>query len=130
MQQTILPATTSGSAPTHWWTRSRIEARITERIPPELRRDLEHLLEETADAGVTRFVWLRQFEPGNISADANRLLDRLEHVRRLDVPDGLFHEIPPHRIMRLRRSDLRSGGSRPRTNSLPMSRRSAGSTST
>ena len=23
------------------------------------RRDLEHLLEETADAGVTRFVWLR-----------------------------------------------------------------------
>ena len=22
----------------------------------------------------------------------------LEHVRRLDVPEGLFHEIPPHRI--------------------------------
>ena len=71
----------------------RIEARIAERAPPWLRRDLEHLLEETADAGVTRFVWLRQFEPGGNSADANRLMDRLEHLRRLDVPEGLFHEI-------------------------------------
>ena len=85
----------------------RIEARIAERVPPGLRRDLEHLLEETADAGVTRFVSLRQFEPGGNSADANRLLDRLEHVRRLDVPEGLFHEIPPHRITRLRRQGER-----------------------
>ena len=44
---------------------------------------------------MTQFVWLRQFEPGSNSADANRLLDRLEHLRRLDVPEGLFHEIPP-----------------------------------
>ncbi len=51
---------------------------------------------------MTRFVWLREFEPGSNSADANRLPDRLEHVRRLDVPEGLFHEIPPHRITRLR----------------------------
>ncbi len=29
-------------------------------------------------AAVTRFAWLRQFEPGSNSADANRLLDRLE----------------------------------------------------
>ena len=57
----------------------RIEARIAERVPPGLRRDLEHLLEETVDAGVTRFVWLRQFEPGNNSADANRL--RVRRVR-------------------------------------------------
>ena len=70
----------------------RIEARIAERVPPGLRRDLEHLLEETAAAGVTRFVWLRQFEPGSNSADANRLLDRLEHLQRLDVPEGLFTE--------------------------------------
>ena len=46
----------------------RIEARIAERVPPGLRRDLEHLLDETVDAGVTRFVWLRQFEPGSNSA--------------------------------------------------------------
>ena len=76
-------------------------------MPPGLRRDLEHLLEETVDAGVTRFVWLRQFEPGSNSADANRLLDRLDHLRRLAVPEGLFHEIPPHRITRLRRQGER-----------------------
>ena len=86
----------------------RIEARLAERVPPGLRRDLEHLLEETVDAGITRFVWLRQFEPGSNSADANRLLDRLEHLRRLTVPEGLFREIPPHRITRLRRQGERS----------------------
>ena len=92
--RTILPATIERlCADALVDAERRIEARITERVPPGLRRDLEHLLEETADAGVTRFVWLRQFEPGSNSADANRLLDRLEHLRRLDVPEGLFHEI-------------------------------------
>ena len=108
--RTILPATTTIErlcADALVDAERRIEARITERVPPGLRRDLEHLLEETVDAGVTRFVWLRQFEPGSNSADANRLLDRLEHVRRLDVPEGLFHEIPPHRITRLRRQGER-----------------------
>ena len=108
--RTILPATTTIErlcADALVDAERRIEARIAERVPPGLRRDLEHLLEETADAGVTRFVWLRQFEPGSNSADANRLLDRLEHVRRLDVPEGLFHEIPPHRITRLRRQGER-----------------------
>ena len=108
--RTILPATTTIErlcAAALVEAERRIEARIAERVPPGLRRDLEHLLEETADAGVTRFVWLRQFEPGGNSAAANRLLDRLEHVRCLDVPEGLFHEIPPHRITRLRRQGER-----------------------
>ena len=72
---------------------------------------------------MTRFVWLRQFEPGGNSADANRLLDRLEHLRRLDVPEGLFREIPPHRITRLRRHGERyfAGGLR----ELPDNRRLA-----
>ncbi|MFP1464023.1 hypothetical protein ACLB1E_35400 [Escherichia coli] len=35
------------------------------------------LLEETADDRATRFVWLRQFEPGSTFSSANRLLDRL-----------------------------------------------------
>ena len=56
---------------------------------------------------MTRFVWLRQFEPGSNSADANRLLDRLDHLRRLPVPQGLFRDIPPHRITRLRRQGER-----------------------
>ena len=56
---------------------------------------------------MTRFVWLRQFEPGNNSADANRLLDRLEHLQRLDFPEGLFDDVPAHRITRLRRQGER-----------------------
>ena len=83
--RTILPATTTIErlcADALVDAERRIEARIAERVPPGLRRDLEHLLEETVDAGVTRFVWLRQFEPGSNSADVNRLLDRLEHLRR------------------------------------------------
>ena len=80
-----------------------IEARIAERVPPGLQRELEHLLDETVDAGVTRFVWLRQFEPGSNSAAANRLLDRLEHLQRFDFPEGLFDDVPAHRITRLRR---------------------------
>ena len=108
--RTILPATTTIErlcADALVDAERRIEARIAERVPPGLRRDLEHLLEETVDAGVTRFVWLRQFEPGSNSADANRLLDRLEHLRDLDVPEGLFHDIPPLRITRLRRQGER-----------------------
>ena len=65
--RTILPATTTIEricADALVDAERRIEARIAERVPPGLRRDLEHLLEETVDAGVTRFVWLRQFEPG------------------------------------------------------------------
>ena len=64
--RTILPATTTIErlcADALVDAERRIEARIAERVPPGLRRDLEHLLEETVDAGVTRFVWLRQFEP-------------------------------------------------------------------
>ena len=84
----------------------RIEARIAERVPPGLRRGLENLLRETVDANVTRFVWPRQFEPGTNSA-ANRLLDRLEYLQRLDFPEGLFDDVPAHRITRLRRQGER-----------------------
>ncbi len=55
--RTILPATTTIErvcADALVDAERRIEARIAEPVPPGLRRDLEHLLEETADAGVTR----------------------------------------------------------------------------
>ena len=97
--RTILPATTTIErlcADALVDAERRIEARIAERVPPGLRRDVEHLLEETADAGVIRFVWLRQFEPGGNS-------DRLEHLGRLDVPEGLssMHVSRPDRRDRL-----------------------------
>jgi hypothetical protein len=34
---------------------------------------------------LSRFVWLRQFEPGSNSSSANRLLDRLEYLQRVEV---------------------------------------------
>ena len=60
-------------APSRRCTDARVDAerRIEAPHPPSgvvpgLRRELEHLLNETVDAGVTPFVWLRQFEPGSI----------------------------------------------------------------
>jgi hypothetical protein len=44
----------------------RIEDRIAHRITPALSENLAHLLEDTVDGRVTRFVWLRQFEVGAI----------------------------------------------------------------
>ena len=108
--RTILPTTTTIErlcADALVDAERQIEARIAERVPPGLRRELEHLLDETVDAGVTRFVWLRQFEPGSNSADANRLLDRLEHLQHLDFPEDLFRDVPAHRITRLRRQGER-----------------------
>ena len=108
--RTILPATTTIErfcADALVDAERRIEARIAERVGPELRHRLHSLLEETVDDRVTRCVWLRQFEPGQNSADANRLLDRLDHVRRVRVPDGLFEGVPAHRITRLRRQGER-----------------------
>jgi hypothetical protein len=59
------------------------------------------------DDRLTRFVWLRQFEPGNNSAKANRLLDRLEFLQGIDLRNGLLDDVPAHRITRLRRQGER-----------------------
>ena len=108
--RTILPATTTVErfcADALVDAERRVEARIADRVAPELGHRLRSLLDEMVDDRVTRFVWLRQFEPGHNSADVNRLLDRLEHVRRLRVPDGLFEGVAAHRITRLRRQGER-----------------------
>ncbi|MBA2003519.1 hypothetical protein HLX68_24375, partial [Escherichia coli] len=59
----------------------RIEDLIAHRITPTLSENLAHLLEDTVDGRVTRFVWLRQFEVGANSAAANRLMDRLVYLQ-------------------------------------------------
>lgn len=85
----------------------RIETRIASRLPMSIREQLLALLEETADDRVTRFVWLRQFEPGSNSSSANRLLDRLEYLQRVDLPEDLLAGVPAHRVTRLRRQGER-----------------------
>ena len=85
----------------------RIEDLIAHRITPTLSENLAHLLEDTVDGRVTRFVWLRQFEVGANSAAANRLMDRLEYLQRFDLPADLLDGVPAHRVPRLRRQGER-----------------------
>ena len=85
----------------------RIEERIASRLDAATRTALDELLSETMPNGTTRFVWLRQFEPGSNSAAAGRLLDRLEYLQRFDVCERLLEGVPAHRVARLRRQGER-----------------------
>jgi TnpA family transposase len=85
----------------------RIETRIAGRLASRIREQLHALLEDRIEDRVTRFVWLRQFEPGSNSSSANRLLDRLEYLHHLDLPDDLLAGVPAHRVTRLRRQGER-----------------------
>ena len=85
----------------------RIDTRIADRLNDEMRGRLDALLSESADSSVTRFVWLRQFEVGQNSADMNRLLDRLEFLKVMPLDKSILADVPPHRIARLRRQGER-----------------------
>jgi len=85
----------------------RLESAIVARLDAETKTRLDTLLTEMVDATVSRFVWLRQFEVGQNSADVGRLLDRLEVLRGLNVSSDILAGIPPHRVTRLRRQGER-----------------------
>ena len=69
----------------------RIDARIADRLDDKTRGRLDAPLTETADSSVTRFVWLRQFEVGQTSADMNRLRRQGERYFACDC--GIFQVI-------------------------------------
>ena len=85
----------------------QIEKRIATRIDPAACTRLDRLTTEMLPGTITRFIWLRRIEPGNNSAAANRLLDRLEFLRAMNLDAGLLAGVPPHRIARLRRQGER-----------------------
>ena len=89
----------------------RIVRRIAERLEPDVRARLARMLSEHTVDGpsrtVSRFVWLRRHEPGGNSADANRLLDRLDWLSELAIPADVLDGVPGHRIARLRRQGER-----------------------
>jgi len=85
----------------------RIDARIADQLDDDMRSQLDALLTESAAGSVTRFVWLRQFEVGQNSADMNRLLDRLEFLRGIALDKSILADVPPHRVARLRRQGER-----------------------
>jgi TnpA family transposase len=79
-----------------------IVGKIASMIDERIKRHLHALLDETVDGRLTVYGWLKRFETGHNSADVNRLLDRLEYLKELDIPDSLLNGIPPHRILWLR----------------------------
>lgn len=85
----------------------RIETRIAENLTADVRDHLDKLLSEMLADNISRFIWLRNFEVGNNSAAANRLLDRLEFLRTLNINHSALASIPAHRIARLRRQGER-----------------------
>ena len=85
----------------------KIEARISERLDIAMRAKLDAMLSEAVEGGISRFIWLRQFEVGKNSADMNRLLDRLEYLQGLGLIPAVLKNVPPHRITRLRRQGER-----------------------
>ncbi|WP_010219531.1 Tn3 family transposase [Sphingomonas sp. PAMC 26621] len=85
----------------------RIENRIATRIDPAACTRLDQLTTEMLPGAISRFIWLRRIEPGNNSAAANRLLDRLEFLRAMNLDAGLLADVPPHRVARLRRQGER-----------------------
>ncbi len=81
---------------------------ITSRLSGENQLNLQTLLNETEMNGrITRFVWLRQCEPGSNSSAANRLLDRLEIIRSINISTSIIAGLPGHRIAELKRQGER-----------------------
>jgi len=85
----------------------QIVRQISSRIDPGIRIRIKLLLSDTVNGTLTRFVWLRQAEPGHNARAANELLDRLDWIGELDVSSDILDGIPPHRITRLRKQGER-----------------------
>lgn len=85
----------------------RIETRIAKKLDADARGRLDGLLTEMMAGNISRFIWLRNFEVGNNSAAANRLLDRLEFLHNLNLDHQVLAGTPPHRVARLRRQGER-----------------------
>ena len=85
----------------------RIDDRIVARLDSRMRRRLNDLLGEADNGWQSFFLWLRGFDVGKNTADMNRLLDRVEFLKAIDLSPDILDDIPPHRIKILRRQGER-----------------------
>jgi hypothetical protein len=85
----------------------RIDSAIVARLDEAMKARLDDLLTEMVEGKISRFVWLRQFEVGQNSADATRLLDRLEFLQEINLSTDILAGVPPHRVTRLQRQGER-----------------------
>ena len=76
--------------------------RIAGRLDDRIKQKLQAILAETVDGRLTVHGWLKRFEAGHNSADVNRLLDKLDYLKKLDIPQSLLEDIPSHRVIWLR----------------------------
>jgi hypothetical protein len=81
---------------------TRAISTIADRLDQATRARLNTLITETADGRVSRFVWVRQIESGRNSAAMSRLLDRLDVLQGLGVPEDVVAGVPTRQIERLR----------------------------
>jgi|LakMenEpi03Aug12_release.lakeMendotaPanAssembly.Ray.scaffolds.fasta_scaffold96317_1 TnpA family transposase len=79
-----------------------VVGRIAERLDDDMKKKLNVMLTETIDGRLTIHGWLKRFEAGHNSADVNRLLEKLEYLQKLGIPEYVLEGIPSHRIIWLR----------------------------
>lgn len=77
----------------------QIVGRIASRLDERMKKNLHTMLEDTVDGRLTVHGWLKRFEVGHNSADVNRLLEKLEYLQALDIPESLLEDIPAHRVI-------------------------------
>ena len=75
---------------------------IYSRLDEGMKGKLGRFLGDKIDGRLTIHGWLKRFEAGHNSADVNRLLDKLEYLQNLNIPESLLEGLPPHRIIWLR----------------------------
>lgn len=79
-----------------------VVGRIAERLDDTTKTRLNAMLIETIDGRLTVHGWLKRFEVGHNSSDVNRLLEKLEYLKELNIPDSVLEGIPSHRVIWLR----------------------------
>ncbi len=75
---------------------------IAERLDDDMKKKLNAMLTETIDGRLTIHGWLKRFEAGHNSADVNRLLEKLEYLQKLGIPECVLKGVPSHRVIWLR----------------------------
>ncbi len=77
----------------------RILHRIYSRLDKQNKIHLQAMIDETVDGRLTVYAWLKRFEIGHNSADANKLMEQLEYLQELNIPASVLDGIPKHRII-------------------------------
>ena len=79
-----------------------IVGRIVGHLDEPMKENLNAMLSETVDGRLTVHGWLKRFATGHNSTDVNRLLEKLDYLQEMNIPESVLEDIPLHRIIWLR----------------------------